>query len=175
MDNLIINSIEELKENFPYATVRAGTYKPERIDIFFGSSSMSNLEFPLPDYAIRFLEQENMKASARAKFTSVYPNLYPSIVLQDKCFIVTALWVNRNGRDAESIPMDDNLMTDEFLKRMDSEAAKAKQKNWFFCTGCSKAKPYSEYAYFCFSGNYCKICKEKNPELYRKAQAETYN
>jgi hypothetical protein len=95
-----------------------------------------------------------------------YPNIYISEDMR-------AVWVCRDGRDAEA--MRNGELTNELLASLNDEAAKAKQDGWFYCSKCHTAKPRSEYGFFYFAGNYCKDCQTANPDLYRRAMAETYN
>jgi hypothetical protein len=98
-------------------------------------------------------------------FMDQYPNLYIS---EDG----HAVWVLRDGRDAESMGYE---VTKADYSALNEEAGKALQEDWFYCSGCHTAKPRSEYSFFHFAGNYCKDCKEANPTRYVRAMSETYN
>ncbi len=59
------------------------------------------------------------------------------------------------------------------LRRLNKEAEKACQPDWFFCSECQSAKPMSEYGHFYFADTRCKDCV--TPEWLRRAKAENYN
>jgi hypothetical protein len=94
-----------------------------------------------------------------------YPNLYISAD-------VRAVWVLRDGRDGEAMGYGTFVTKD--LVRLNIEAGKAIQPGWFYCKGCGKAKPKSEYSFFYFAGNYCKDCADADPAAKIRAESESY-
>lgn len=104
-----------------------------------------------------------------------YPNLFISInhvVNKFSEYDSWGVWVCRDGRDAESICYHE--CTPVELEALNEEVGKALQEGWFWCTGCHKSYPRTEYAYFHFAGNYCKECEVNNPEAARRARNENY-
>ena len=133
-------------------------------------------EFPISDSLELRLGEENKRQQKKFEFQSKYPFLHPYI--NSGSLQISSLWVERNGRDAESMPLPEDHVTwtytEEEFKRHNEEARKANQKGWFYCSNCGMAKPESEYAYSHFAGKYCTKCKEEDPDSYKAAMNENY-
>ncbi len=128
--------------------------------------------------ATRYLDNAHMQKTISQDLMKIYPDLYISTYAsKDGCFI--SVWVKRNNDDAESVGEHMlNLCSVELhntLQKWQFEAKKAKQDNWFYCSGHCKAEPKSEYGYFYFAGRYCKQYGIENPNHKLEAGRETYN
>ena len=127
-----------------------------------------------------YLDHAYMERSMSNDLMKIYPDLFIH-VYASKNGCQASVWINRlregEPDDAESIGELDILTPGlhTVLTKWQKEAAKAKQENWFFCSGHSKAEPMSKYGYFHFAGKYCKAFGDENPNSRKAAANENYN
>lgn len=90
-----------------------------------------------------------------------FPNLYISEY---------GIWIKRNWRDAEGTGIyfgQPELDNPDFglLIRLNEEACKAVQDDWFFCSKCNTAHPKTKFKGQVFSGFYCENCYENHKSV----------
>jgi len=164
--------INEMKEKYPLFTCKA--ISANTIQVFMGRSC-STYSSGISETNKSTFDYEHMRLEAKNKWEAKYP--YLSFYIASD-FLPHAIWVKREGRDAEAISYiiqgDQPYMQDIILQHFNLEAKKAIQEGWFFCSNCNEAKLQSEYAYFHFAGSYCKECEAADPEAAERARNENY-
>ena len=175
----MIRDVDEFKKAFPKLEITPTHEKNgvQLYDVKAGSTSWSAFAMPIDDENVmKFLARENSRLQVKEDFQKKYPFLYPWVDHSEK---ISGLWVSRNGWDAEAMPPPRDIVTrqytEEELQFHNQQAMQANQKGWFYCSGCGRAKPESQYAYFHFAGSYCIECKDADMAAYKAAMLENYD
>lgn len=172
----MIANEKEFGKTYPHLKL-VESFMGKKYTIQAKNASWSHIEFPIDNEGFeRRLAKENERLEVKYKFQQEYPFLYPFVNTDD--LKISSLWVRRGSVDGEAMPHPKDWSkgyTKEEFEHWNAEAKKANEPEMFFCSGCGKAKKSEEYAYFYFSGQYCKECKEKDPNAYRMAMQERYN
>lgn len=105
-----------------------------------------------------------------------HPNLHISVSLE-RSGVLCSVWVQRDGRDTESIGNFMLALPDaiEKLRKWSMMATVAVKEGNFFCTGHTQAETKGEGNWFYFAGRYCKEYGEEHPDKLEAAKRETYN
>lgn len=117
-----------------------------------------------------------LEATINKKLEDLYPNLVVQSYVRPHSISV-AVWIKRNGRDAEGLGTLDFLAVDfhDGMISLQETALVASEPNMFYCGGCKIPQSKSEYGYHYFSGKYCKVFGENNPQHKDRALRETYD
>ena len=147
------------------------------------ASSNSPVNLYEPDYAR--LDKEVRQYGIYLWLMETYKNLYFFVrTNQPKDEDYISVWTRRYHND---LPRDGTSTNFSFLypigsardwnmlEELDYQVEKSREDNHFFCTKCHKTYSKDDYGFFYFAGTFCNKCKEENPDLYDRAQKETYN
>lgn len=96
-------------------------------------------------------------------------------VYHDKLGMKVSLWVKGNGT---ALAKDLYMSNPKFHGKMQSynmKARRARDDDYFWCSGCEEIHEKERYSYYYFAGKYCEQFKSDNPEHYRRAMNESYN
>lgn len=139
---------------------------------FYAENSMGTyVQLPDPsERALETLDHYYRVATVKQVYLQMFPNLY--ISFNDKTLKPDAIWLLREGRDAEAIRCDD--FSDAHLAQLNKQAGIALQPDMFWCTGHGRPELKSDYGYFHFAAKYCQQWGIEHPVEYQSAINQNY-
>ena len=164
-------TIDDFRKEFPFLIIEATGANLFTVKVK-PTTSYTKISLPLsPALRIAFAKANSERMVFHA-IVAAYPNLYPGI---DSDLQVRSLWVNRNGRDHESLDNSASGFSEEQLIVWNEEAGKALQDGWFFCSGHKRAEELKPGKWSYFAGNYCREYGIEHPDVLAMAKSERYD